>query len=349
MRPFEYARPETEAEALAFLNDHGGNTAVLAGGTDLLNLLKADLLAPARVVDINGVDSLKGIHPVGQAFQPAGVGVGQAFQPAGGSLMIGALATLEEILDSPFTAEHPALRHVAEEHRAIQIQQMGTLGGDLCHLPNCWYFRNGYGLLGMENGRSLVEAGDNRHHAVLGNRGPAKFTSASRFAPALIACGAKVRIAGPEPDVERWLPLEDFYITPKTPRQGVTVLKPGQLLTHVAVPDLMGAHSASYEALELNGLDWPLAAAACCLDLDGDTVRTAKIVLGHVAPTPWIAREASQWLIGRRLDDATIERAAEIALEQAAPLKDNRYKVRIARTCIERALMKAAGVPVDMT
>ncbi|MEX0718918.1 MAG: FAD binding domain-containing protein, partial [Planctomycetaceae bacterium] len=116
MRPFEYAKPQTEAEALAFLNDHGGHTAVLAGGTDLLNTLKADLLAPARVVDINGIESLKGIHPVGQAFQPAAVGVGQAFQPAVGQtsmsaagLLIGALTTLEEILDSPFTAEHPAL------------------------------------------------------------------------------------------------------------------------------------------------------------------------------------------------------------------------------------------------
>src|SRR5690606_16975352 len=144
------------------------------------------------------------------------------------------------------------------------------------------------------------------------------------------------RIAGPEPDVEQWLPLEDFFVTPKTARQGVTVLRPGQLLTHIRVPAAGGLASASYEALEMNGLDWPLASAACCIDLDGDTIIRAKIVLGHVAPTPWVAREASAWLAGRRLDPETAERAAEIALSVATPLKDNRYKVRVARTCVER-------------
>src|SRR4029079_9424160 len=121
--------------------------------------------------------------------------------------------------------------------------------------------------LGMENGDSLPEIGDNRYHAILGNRGPAKFVSASRFAPALIAWNARVRVVGPAADAAEWLPLESFYITPKTDQQNVTVLKPGQLISHVWLPDTAGYRSGTYEVLESTGLDWPLAAAAACVNL----------------------------------------------------------------------------------
>ncbi|NOX54844.1 MAG: molybdopterin dehydrogenase, partial [Planctomycetes bacterium] len=190
MRPFEYAKPTTEAEAVQLLSDHDGNTAVLAGGTDLIRLLRRDLITPQRVVDIKHVESMRGI------------------QPDGDGIRIGALTTLEELQESPYTTDYRSLQHVNDGIRAIQIQQNGTLGGDLCHLPNCWYFRNGYGLLARQNGESLVEEGDNRYHAIFGNRGPAKFVSASRFAPPLIAWNAKVRIVGPEPEQAEWLPLE---------------------------------------------------------------------------------------------------------------------------------------------
>src|SRR5690606_14594889 len=118
----------------------------------------------------------------------------------GEGVLIGTLVTLEEMKDSPLLADYRSLIDVVDGVKSIQIQSMGTLGGDLCHLPNCWYFRNGYGLLGMDKGESLVAAGDNRYHAIFGNQGPAKFVSATRFAPAMIAWSAKVRIVGPEPD-----------------------------------------------------------------------------------------------------------------------------------------------------
>src|SRR5690606_9411885 len=136
----------------------------------------------------------------------------------------------------PLLEPYASLRQVADGVHSIQIQAQGTLGGDLCHLPNCWYYRNGYGLLGIDQGESLVSEGRNEFHAILGNRGPAKFVSASRFAPALIALGAKVRIVGPAPDQATLLPLEYFYVTPRSPDQTVTVLTPGQFITHVWLP-----------------------------------------------------------------------------------------------------------------
>lgn len=325
MRPFEYARPESEAEALEFLNDHGGQTAVLAGGTDLLNLLKADVLVTQRVVDIKHVPSL---HEVA---------------PENGGVKIGALATLEELGDHPLLAEYRAVLDVVDGIGAIQIQSSGTLAGDLCHHPNCWYYRNGYGLLALQNGESLVASGDNRYHAILGNQGPAKFVSASRFAPGLMAWGAKVRIIGPAPTDAEWLPLEYFYITPRTNQQGVTVLKPGQMISHIWLPDAALLRSATYEVLQMQGLDWPLASAAACLAIEGGTVRQARLVLGHVAPVPWLASEAARWLVGRAVNEETAGEAGDIAVAQATPLSMNEYKVQQARTAVKRAILKAAG------
>src|SRR5207244_5285691 len=148
---------------------------------------------------------------------------------------IGANTTLDELNEHALAADYRSLVDVVDGIRAIQITANGTLAGDLCQLPHCWYFRNGYGLLALKDGESLVATGDNRYHAILGNSGPAKFVSASRFAPAMIAWDAKVRVvtqvhsnANAKGVMEEWLPLEYFFVTPKTNSQGVTVLKPGQ-------------------------------------------------------------------------------------------------------------------------
>jgi len=328
MRSFEYASPRTEAEALGLLNEHGStatDTAVLAGGTDLVPLMQRDLVAPRRVVDVKNVATMSGIEETDDG------------------VVIGALTTLEQLADNPLLAPYQSVLHVIESTHSIQIQSRGTLGGDLCHLPNCWYYRNGYGLLAFKDGKSLVEAGDNRYHAILGNRGPAKFVSASRFAPPLIAWGARVRIIGPASGQEEWLPLEHFYVSPKIESQGVTALKPGQLISHVWLPAAGSVQSASYEVLQLNGLDWPQAAAAACVDVEGGFVREARIVLGHVAPVPWVAAQAAAPLVGLSLNEETAAAAGEAALASAMPLANNGYKVQMARTAVKRALLRAGG------
>ena len=325
MKSFEYARPETEAEAIEFLGTHEGSTAVLAGGTDLTSLMRAEVVTPSRVVDLKRIPSLHDVTRTDDGVQ------------------IGSLVTLSELARHPQLTGYRSLFDVVDGVRAIQIQESGTIGGDLCHQPNCWYFRKGYGLLAMENGVSLPESGDNRYHAIFGNSGPAKFVNASRFAPALMAWGAKVRIIGPSPDQAEWLPLEYFYVTPKTNNQGNTVLKPGQLISHIWLPDAEQLTSATYEVLQMEGLDWPLAAAGVTVQIEGGTVRQASIVLGHVAPVPWIAHEAARLLVGRPLNEETAGMAGDIGVARATPLSMNEYKVQLARTAVKRALLKAVG------
>ena len=326
MNSFEYASPRTEDEAVALLSEHDGNTAVLAGGTDLFNLLRADCIAPKRVVDIKNIGSMQGVTSIS------------------GGLMVGALTTLDEILVHPLLKPYDSLVQVADAVHSIQIQAMGTLGGDLCHLPNCWYYRNGYGLLGQRDDESLIDEGRNEFHAVFGNRGPAKFVSASRFAPALIACGAQVRIAGPAPGQVSNLPLEYFFTTPRIVREGVTVLQPGQIVTHVLLPEIREeVASASYEVLQLEGLDWPLASAGVCVETSGGIVREARVVLGHVAPTPWVSHDAAEALVGKVVDERSAQAAGDAAVLRATPLSENDYKVQIARTAVKRAILRAAG------
>ncbi|QDU37830.1 Carbon monoxide dehydrogenase medium chain [Maioricimonas rarisocia] len=325
MNDFEYAAPRTEAEAVTLLGEQEGNAAVLAAGTDLVSLMQQGVVRPGRVVDISGIDSLKGVE-----VTPEGV-------------QIGALTTMEEILDSPVLADYPALGDVAEGIRAIQIQQNGTLGGDLCHLPNCWYFRKGYGLLATENGRSLAAEGDNRYHAIFGNQGAAKFVNASRFAPSLIAWHAEVRVVGPDEESEQWLPLEQFYRTPKLERQGTNILAPGQFISHIRLPNSGTKLSACYEVLELEGLDWPLSSCAVTLSMEAGIVREACIVLGQVAPVPWVSYIASSVVRGQPLTPETAARAGEAAVSEATPLWNNEYKVQLARASVKRALLKATG------
>lgn len=323
MNNFEYADPKTEAEAIDLLNDYPNDTVILAGGTDLINLMKRDVLTPQRVVDIKQIESLRGISQVEDG------------------LLIGALTTLEELNDHPLVSSYQSLLHVVDETRAIQIQSMGTIGGDLCHLPNCWYYRNGYGLFGTENNESLITEGENRYHAILGNAGSAKYVSASRFAPPLIAWGAKIRIVGPSATDEQWLPLEEFYQTPRHESEGVTILQPGQFVTHLWLPNNGSQQSATYEVLQLEGLDVPLAGAAVTMTMNGDIVTDARICLSHVAPTPWLSQLAAEHLIGKSIDEGIASQVADIALTDATPLNDNDYKVQIARASVKRAILKS--------
>jgi xanthine dehydrogenase YagS FAD-binding subunit len=324
MQPFEYASPTTLQEALGLLGKRWGDADVLAGGTDLLGLLKDYIHTPKRVVNIKGIKELEGIQKT----------------PAG--LRIGALVTLDELLQSPDLTEYPALLAAARGVTSPQMRNMGTLGGDLCQRPRCWYFRLGYGLLAKDkDGKSLVPDGDNRYHAIFGNQGPACFVSASSFGPPLVALNARVKVASPSG--AREIPLEKFFVTPQDESNREIALAPNEILTEILVPPAAGVKNASYEVRQKQTLDWPLATASVALTMKGNAVASARVVLGHVAPTPWRAAAAEKALAGKALATATIEQAAKSAVDDATPLSRNAYKVQLARVAVKRALLEAAG------
>ena len=325
MRPFEYLSPATTSQATGLLQATWGQTEILAGGTDLLALMKEDVLSPKRLVNIKQIKDLGGISAGAQG------------------LRIGALTTLAELADnSGVKQNYPALAEAVQEAASPQIRNMATIGGNLCQRPRCWYFRNGFGLFPKdESGKDLASEGDNRYHAILGNDGPAKFVSPSTIVPVLIAYGAKVRLEGPKG--KRELPLEKFYVIPKSEGEREHDLKANEIVTEIVIPPAAGWKAAHYEVRQKAAFDWPLAVAGVALKMDGSTVQAARIVLGYVAPKPWLSPEAEAALKGSGVVDDTAEKAAQAALTEAKPLSGNAYKVQLAKVAVKRAILKAAG------
>lgn len=323
MQPFEFANPKTLKEAVSLLGSTWGDAAVLAGGTDLLSLMKDFVMTPKRVVSIKGIAELKGIT-----------------KTAAG-LRIGAATTVDELLSNALVrASYPSLTQAARGVASAQIRNMGTVGGDLCQRPRCWYFRSGHGLLAMHNGKSLVVEGDGRYHAIF-PMGNARFVSASSFGPALVALGATVKVAGA--NGEREIAASDFFVAPASESEREIAIRPNEIVTAIVIPAAV-TKNATYEVRQKEALDWPLTAASVVLKMKGAAVSEGRIVLGHVAPVPYHAKQASEWLAGKTITASSAAEAAEAAVSGAQPLESNAYKVQLAKTAVKRALLAAAGV-----
>jgi len=164
------------------------------------------------------------------------------------------------------------------------------------------------------------------------------------LAPGLIALNARVRVLGPAADQELWLPLEQLYQIPRPGSEQETVLQPSQLVTHIELPAVASDANATYEVRASEGPDYPLAAAATALDWDGQTIRRSRTVLGHVAPIPWQVSQADQFLAGRQVTEETAREAGRLAVQDARPLTDNAYKIRLTQVAVKRAILRAAGL-----
>ncbi len=254
----------------------------------------------------------------------------------------GALTKLADIADNAdVRRNYPMLAYAFDEAASPQIRYMATVGGNICQRPRCWYFRNGFGLLATKDGKSLISDGDNRYHAIIGNQGPAKFVTPSTIAPALIAHHAKVRIVGP--GGLREVDLAKFFRTPQSDNEREHDLKTNEIVTEIVVPPANGAKAAQYEVRQKQAFDWPLSLASVALWMDGTTVKQANVVLGAVAPIPWVSQEAAQALVGKSISEQTADAAGQAAVSVAHPLSRNAYKVRLTQTAVKRAILQAAG------
>jgi xanthine dehydrogenase YagS FAD-binding subunit len=327
MQAFEYVTASKRDQVATLLGTDG---TILAGGTDLLALMKDDIVAPKRLVNIKQIDGLGGV-----SYQP------------GSGLRLGALVTLAELAEnSTIRQQYPVLTEAAAEAASVQIRNLATLGGNMCQRPRDWYFRNGMGLLATKDGKSLLREGDNRYAAILGNDGAALFVSPSTLAPVLIALGAKIRLYSAKSAGAgvRELALEKFFVNPSKDGQLEHDLQPGELVIEVIVPPpSKSVKTSSYEVRQRAAFDWPLAHAAVALEMNGSTVKSARIVLGQVAPVPWVSAEAAAALVGKPVNDTTAMAAANAAVANAKPLSHNKYKVTLAKAAVKRAVLNAAA------
>ena len=286
MISFEYASPGSVQDALPLLDTKWGPAEILAGGTDLVALMKDYVVTPRRLVNIKKITGISGVKLTAQK-----------------GLRIGALVTLDELAKHRWvTKYYPTLALAIGDAASPQIRNRATLGGNLCQRPRCWYFRNGFGLIALDaKGQSLVLKGDNRYHAILGNEGPAYFVSPSTVAPTLIAHGAAVVIQGPKGS--RQVLLEDFYVTPTKETQREHDLRPYEILVEIRIPPSSGRTISYYEVRQKYGFDWPFATATIAMNIKDQRF---KIHSNHEswAPIPWRSKEAEVVLAGERLTPA---------------------------------------------
>ena len=319
MKSFEYAAPKTIADATGLLSDEWGQAEVLAGGTDLITCMKQQIAAPTRVVSLKNISDLKGVQTKGKAVQ------------------IGATTTLGELAENSAIQEHfPALVTAVNNLHSPQLLSLGTVGGDLCQRPRCWFFRNGLG-----SDASLVREGDNRYHAIFATDGPALFVSPSSLGPVFVALGATMVVAGAKGKT-REIAADKFFVTPKSPEERETALKPNEILTAVSVP-ISGLKNAVYEVRHRQTIDWPYVTAAVAFSMKNGSASGARVVLGHVATIPWLAAAAAKALNGSIVDQASAAKCGEAAAQGAKPLSRNDYKVQLVKTAVKRAVLAAGG------
>ena len=315
---FAYVRPTTVADASSALA--AGAARALAGGTDLVGCLRDRVFDAASVVSLGALADLKGVAEL-----------------ADGALRIGALTTIAAIAaDATIRVRYPALAEAARSVASPQLRSQGTIGGNLCQKPRCWYYRGDFDCLRKGGPMCYAVGGENEYHAVFGG-GPCVYVHPSDTAPALVALGASVRIAAARG--ARTVPLEEFHVRPEVDVTRETVLEAGEIVTDVLLPAPAPGQRSTYRKVRARqAWDFALVGAAIGLRLTGDRVSEARVVLSGVAPVPWRAREAETALNGRRLDRTTIARAAAAAAAGADPLEKNGYKVPLITGLVEERL-----------
>ena len=323
MLPFDYAKARNENDAME--RGRAPKAVFVAGGTTLIDLMKLNVMLPATLVDINSLplDKIEAL-------------------PDGG-LRVGAMVRNSDLAHhAAIIKRFPVLSQALLAGASVQLRNMATTGGNLMQRTRCYYFRDTVYACNKRQPGSGCAAMDgfNRIHAVLGTSEHCIATHPSDMAVALVALDAVVHIKGA--NGERKVAAGDFHLLPGNTPHLETVVKPGELITYVTIPDSkVAARSAYVKLRDRASYEFALASAAAALELDGNKVRSARLVLGGVATKPWRSAEAERVLTGASADEKTFRAAAEAAMKQAKPLRYNGFKIELAKRAIVRALSAA--------
>ena len=325
MDKFSYINP-ARLEQVPGLLKNDWQSKVIAGGTDLVGEMKDYVESPKRLVNLKSIPGLDQIEVDNQG------------------VTIGAMTTLTDIAEhTDIQKNYAALAQSAGVVASPQIRNVGTLGGNLCQRPRCWYYRDPDAIC-LKKGGDVCYAlsGLNKYHAIFGG-GPVYIVHPSDIAPALVALGAEVTILGASG--ARTMPMEDFFILPTVANPfRENILAPNEIITRIRVPKPDTNTTSFYLKLHERGsFDFALVSVAGVFQVQGKKCQQLSLVLGGVAPTPWRSSEAEQVLRGQVISEALAQRAGEAAVKNADPMSDNGYKVTLTQNLIKRAAMMAIG------
>lgn len=327
MRPFEHITVQASGDAISALAQSDGDTThLIAGGTDLLPLLKDGLLSVDRLIDIKPARALRHL-----AFDEDG------------SLHIGALTTLAEIERSAEVRERlPILVQAVVDAATPQLRAMATVGGNLLQRSRCWYFRGPFDCW-LKGGETCYMRNGENKYAALFEQGPCRSAHPSDLAPALVALDATVTLESASG--ARTLPVAELLAPPTADERIEYRLNPGELITEIRIPaQSQNAHGVYLKAMDRRAWAFALVSAAAQLTIADGKVTSARLVLGGVANVPWRVMDAEALLQGQPLTPELAAQAAELAVQGATPLAHNRYKVALARELARRAILMAGDM-----
>ncbi len=320
---FSYTRVKSVKDAVTQLSDKGSK--VMAGGTDLLGCLRDGVFAAEKIVSITQVDELQGIRVT-----------------VDGGLRIGALTTITEVSENPVVMNlYSGLAEAASSVGSPQLRNQGTIGGNLCQKPRCWYYRGDFHCLRKGGELCYAMEGENQYHAIFGYDKICAIVHPSDTAPALIACGASVRVVGPSGS--RLIPIEGLYVFPKVDVMRETVLQPDEIITEIMLPKPAEGTKSSYrKARARRSWDFALVGTAFAIEFKDGKVHKARAVFSGVAPAPWRSKEVEDAITGNKLDALTVSKAAAAAVKNAEPLDGNEYKMAMLSGLVEEELLRLA-------
>jgi xanthine dehydrogenase YagS FAD-binding subunit len=318
---FSYIRVNSVKDAVKQLSEKGSK--VMAGGTDLLGCLRENIFGAEKVVSITKVAELRGIKETSE-----------------GGVRIGALTTITEVAESPVVLQrYPALAQAASSVGSPQLRNQGTIGGNLCQKPRCWYYRGEFHCLRKGGELCYAMDGENQYQAIFGHDHICAIAHPSDTAPALVAFQASARVVGPKGT--RLVPLEKFYVLPKVDAHRETVLAPGEIVTEVLLPKPPGGMKSAYRKVRTRrSLEFALLGTAIVVSFKDGKAMQSRVVFSGVAPVPWRSKEVEEAITGKKLDAETIANAGEAAIRKAEPLEQNGYKAPMLKAVVEEELSK---------
>jgi xanthine dehydrogenase YagS FAD-binding subunit len=321
MPAFDLLQPNSVDDAQKLLQQHGADAWVMAGGLDSFDWLKDRIKKPKVVVDLSGIEELRGVRAVGDSIE------------------IGAMTTLTEVVNSPLVKQRfGLLAQGAELAASPQIRNQGTIGGNVSQDARCWYYRAGWPCYRAGGNICYADTpeGRNREHAIL-HADRCVAVNPSDSAPALIALDAKFVMRTPKG--ERVVDAEDYFIGPQIDITRLHILKPGDLLTAIRIPATWAGAKFYFEKVrDRNVWDFPLLNVASAMVITNGMIERMRIAVNGAAARPLRLKNVEDAVRGKPANAATGEMAGKLAVQGAIPLQFNAYKIPLMRNLVKRAI-----------
>ncbi|MFZ1290184.1 MAG: xanthine dehydrogenase family protein subunit M [Melioribacteraceae bacterium] len=318
MNNFEYMQPESIEIASKFLKKNSSSY-LYAGGTDILGMIKEDIISPKQLVNLKKINSLNYIK----------------FDEKEG-LKIGALTKLSEIekseiIKKSFNVLHQAVKEVA----TLQLRNVGTIGGNICQRPRCFYFREDFDCIRKGGDTCFAITGNSKYHCIIGG-GPCYIVHPSDTAVALLALDAKFKISSEKS--EKIISAREFFVLPDVDDQKENILKDGEILTEIIIPNSSNNISKFIKVKERGAWDFALVSIAGVFEIENKIIKSGKITFGGVAPIPWVEEKVNTGLTNFKIDENNIEKLSSLAFTKAEAMDMNSYKIPLAKNLIKKLL-----------